>query len=82
MREVQEETGLECELGRELATTRYIDRCGRPKYVRYWAMGPVTRPAIPGHEVDDVAWLPQEKVAQRLSYERDIAILEALTGPL
>jgi 8-oxo-dGTP diphosphatase len=82
LREVLEETGLKCELGRELATTHYIDRCGRPKYVRYWAMGPVTRPATPGHDVDDIAWLTQERVAQRLSYQRDIAVLEALTGPL
>ena len=49
LREVQEETGLACELGLELATTHYIDRRGRPKYVRYWAMEPVTGSPIPGH---------------------------------
>ena len=37
-REVEEETGLLCELGAELPSTEYIDPKGRPKVVRYWAM--------------------------------------------
>ena len=38
LREVAEETGLECLLGPELGGTRYRDRRGRDKAVRYWAM--------------------------------------------
>ena len=38
LREVEEETGLRCTLGRELAGTSYADRHGRPKTVRYWVM--------------------------------------------
>ena len=38
LREVQEETGLRCTLGRELATTTYRDNKDRPKVVRYWLM--------------------------------------------
>jgi 8-oxo-dGTP pyrophosphatase MutT (NUDIX family) len=34
LREVDEETGLRCELGEELPTTMYVDRKGRPKRVR------------------------------------------------
>ena len=38
VREVEEETGLLCTLGRELASTEYVDGKGRPKSVRYWVM--------------------------------------------
>ena len=38
LREVREETGLECELGEQLPTVRYMDQRGRPKTVRYWRM--------------------------------------------
>ena len=38
VREVEEETGLQCALGRELGRRTYKDGKGRPKMVRYWAM--------------------------------------------
>ena len=38
LREVEEETGLRCELGPELTSTHYTDGKGRPKLVRYWLM--------------------------------------------
>ncbi len=38
LREVREETGLECQLGRELEPVSYVDQKGRPKLVRYWLM--------------------------------------------
>jgi 8-oxo-dGTP pyrophosphatase MutT (NUDIX family) len=77
IREVEEETGLTCELGNELATTHYVDRRGRSKYVRYWTMGPVTAATTPGQEIDRVEWLTRDSVARRLSYERDIAVLDS-----
>jgi 8-oxo-dGTP pyrophosphatase MutT (NUDIX family) len=40
-REVEEETGLRAELLAELSPTRYPDRKGRLKRVRYWLMEPV-----------------------------------------
>ena len=76
-----EETGLRCELGAELATTRYHDRRGRPKVVRYWAMevdGPATAPFRSNDEVDELAWLAVDKAADRLTYDRDREVLEAL----
>ena len=76
-----EETGLECELGAELATTRYEDARGRPKVVRYWAMevyGPAEVPFHPNDEVDKLAWLDIERAVDRLTYERDREVLEAL----
>jgi 8-oxo-dGTP pyrophosphatase MutT (NUDIX family) len=41
LREVEEETGLRCVLGRELASTEYLDRRNRAKRVRYWEMTPI-----------------------------------------
>jgi 8-oxo-dGTP diphosphatase len=81
LREVEEETGLECELGAELATTRYVDNKGRPKVVRYWAMevyGQGSQPFRPNDEVDKLLWLEVEKAVGQLTYDRDRDVLEAL----
>src|SRR5687767_391557 len=58
LREVREETGLRCELGVELVTTRYRDRKGRRKRVRYWAMQQRSGSFRPNREVDAVRWVP------------------------
>lgn len=78
IREVEEETGLRCELERELPSTRYRDARGRPKVVRYWAMRPVAGEAAPQAEVDDVTWLSADEARQLLTWERDRAVLDAL----
>jgi 8-oxo-dGTP diphosphatase len=78
LREVEEETGLRCRAGRELASTAYVDRHGRPKLVRYWAMEAIDGGFVPGDEVDVAEWLPAGDAASRLTYERDRAILAAL----
>lgn len=78
LREVEEETGLRCRLGRELPAVRYVDRNGRAKRVRYWAMEPVSGAFAPGDEVDEVRWLPVDDAAALLSYDRDRAVLDAL----
>ena len=77
-REVQEETGLRCALGPELASTSYRDCKGRPKHVRYWAMTPVAGRFTPTDEVDEVVWLPVEGAKALLTYERDRAVLDGL----
>jgi 8-oxo-dGTP diphosphatase len=77
-REVMEETGFECELGAELPPTRYRDRHGRDKVVRYWAMAPTAGAFEPGDEVDRVEWLAPTAAAHRLTYEHDHAVLDAL----
>ena len=38
LREVEEETGLACELGEEVGRTRYVDGRGHNKEVRYFRM--------------------------------------------
>jgi 8-oxo-dGTP diphosphatase len=81
IRELEEETGLTCELGNELATTHYVDRRGRSKYVRYWTMGTRHCSASSGDEIDEIAWLTRDGVARQLSYERDIAVLDSFAEP-
>ena len=59
VRELEEETGLVCELGEELGASEYVDARGRPKRVRFWAARVVAgsiRPAPP--EVDEVRFVP------------------------
>ena len=75
LREVREETGLECELGAELSPTSYHDRKGRSKLVRYWLMYPLAGEFQPNDEVDELRWLtPSEAVAQ-LTYPHDAALV-------
>ena len=78
LREVEEETGLVCRLGAELATSEYVDARGRPKVVRYWLMEPVDGVFEPHDEVDEVRWLPLDRVDEQLSYERDRVVLRPL----
>jgi len=81
LREVEEETGLRCTLGPELAETAYPDRKGRPKYVRYWVMTAIGGEFSPNDEVDEVRWVPVSEVKGLLSYERDHGVVDAfLTG--
>jgi 8-oxo-dGTP pyrophosphatase MutT (NUDIX family) len=80
LREVQEETGLVCELGSELPSASYRDSAWRPKTVRYWLMRPVGGELEPLNEIDEARWLPVEDALDLLSYERDQAILRASAG--
>jgi 8-oxo-dGTP pyrophosphatase MutT (NUDIX family) len=79
LREVEEETGLVCELERELSSTAYTDAAGRPKRVRYWRMHPVGGSLRFLHEVDAARWLAPARAAELLSYERDRALLEEVS---
>lgn len=80
LREVEEETGLQCVLGPELALSSYVDRKGRPKEVRWWVMTVVDGHFTPTDEVDELAWLNVEDVRRRLSYERDREVLDAFVA--
>jgi 8-oxo-dGTP diphosphatase len=71
LREVEEETGLRCELGEELAGASYLDRKGRRKVVRYWLMRPLGGEFRPGDEVDALRWLEPGDAASTLTYEHD-----------
>jgi 8-oxo-dGTP diphosphatase len=77
VREVQEETGLRCTLGRELSSTSYTDRKGRAKVVRYWVMDIAEDDGFtPDDEVDELRWLAPDEAAALLSYPHDAALIE------
>ncbi|MDQ6909524.1 MAG: NUDIX hydrolase [Actinomycetota bacterium] len=78
IREVQEETGLQCLVGRELPSVTYDDRNGRHKTVRYWEMAPARGRFQPSHEVDEARWLPLAEASRMLTYDRDRSLLQAV----
>jgi 8-oxo-dGTP diphosphatase len=78
LREVEEETGLRCELGRELESARYRDRKGRDKLVRWWLMRPVEGEFVPNDEVDELRWLPSAEALELLDYDHDRALVRGL----
>jgi 8-oxo-dGTP diphosphatase len=79
LREVREETGVECRLVRELDDDHYTDARGRPKRVRWWLMEPVS---LDGHEPDDevdaVRWLPAADAVAVLTYAHDRRLVAGL----
>jgi len=80
-REVAEEAGLDCRLGRELPAVRYVDHKGRTKQVRYWEMTVVGGEFEPNDEVDEIRWLPLKAARKRLTYDHDRDVLDAFVGP-
>ncbi len=78
LREVEEETGLRCELLEEIGETNYIDSKGRPKTVRYWRMRAVGGEFESGAEVDEIRWETLEDAADLLTWSRDLPLLEGL----
>jgi 8-oxo-dGTP pyrophosphatase MutT (NUDIX family) len=80
LREVEEETGVSCELVFELPTTEYTHRTGRRKRVRYWAMRPISGEAQALNEIDEVAWFSVGEAQRKLSYDRDRVVLSALVA--
>jgi 8-oxo-dGTP diphosphatase len=79
LREVREETGLECELGPELSSASYRDRKGRSKLVRYWLMEPVGGEFTPNDEVDELRWLTPAEAAALLTYPRDAELAQEVS---
>ncbi|MFT7473560.1 MAG: 8-oxo-dGTP pyrophosphatase MutT (NUDIX family) [Verrucomicrobiales bacterium] len=72
LREVLEETGFECRRHKpSLPSIFYDDRRGRLKEVRYWLMTAISGEFEPNDEVDMIAWVRSDMVAERLSYAKD-----------
>ena len=67
LREVEEEIGFRCRLGRELPSTSYTDQKGRSKVVRYWLMEPEEGEFAPNDEVDELRWLIPSAAAELLT---------------
>ena len=79
LREVEEETGLRCALEEELPSSRYVDRRGRPKLVRYWRLAVVGGVLEPASEADAARWLRPDDAARLLTYEADRRLLANLS---
>ena len=78
LREVQEETGLSCQLIEELDPVSYTDNRGRPKNVRYWRMKGLSGEFEVNDEVDELRWLSKADALELLSYEHDRELVAAL----
>lgn len=78
LREIEEETGLRCELGAELSPVRYRDRKGRRKIVRYWRMRPLKGDFEANEEVDEVRWLSPQRARMLLDYDHDRRLVDEL----
>ncbi|MFE0045896.1 NUDIX hydrolase [Streptomyces albireticuli] len=77
VREVREETGMECELGPALPTARYVVE-GRPKEVRYWAARALGGVFEVSREVDRVVWLGPGAAREWVTEGRDRVLVDAL----
>src|ERR1700735_4345025 len=76
VREVLEEGGAHLALGRRLASVRY-NVGGRPKRVHYWsaAVASLDDRAVPNDEVDQIEWIDADRASERISYNRDNAVI-------
>jgi 8-oxo-dGTP pyrophosphatase MutT (NUDIX family) len=77
LREVEEETGLSCEIVRPAGCAAYVDRRGRDKIVFYWIMRPLGGRFQPSVEVDVLRWLTVAEALEELTYQVDRALLAA-----
>ena len=77
IREVSEETGLR---RRARPAAASVGVRGRRRYQARQLLGrpmrAVDRRSCPNDEVDELAWLPVAAARERLTYERDIALLD------
>jgi 8-oxo-dGTP diphosphatase len=79
VREVEEETGVRARIVAELAPSRYRDRKGRPKTVRWYRMDVVDAGTFEADaEVDELRWLTPEEARALVHYDHDRALLETL----
>ena len=84
-REIEEETGQQVILGPSVGIQRYDVRKNGgtvPKMVHYWSatlIGP-EREFVPNDEVDKLEWLSVDQARRKLSYPRDVEVLDALDG--
>jgi 8-oxo-dGTP diphosphatase len=86
LREVTEETAVECHAGPELGTVRYSETNRRTgtsvmKEVTFFEMHPVSAGHhAPDDEVDDIAWLLLDQARDRCTYPTDRQIIDLLAS--
>jgi 8-oxo-dGTP diphosphatase len=79
LREIEEETGLRCKLGRHLDDATYTDHKGRPKRVRYFEMLDAEGEFVPNDEVDQMRWLEPAEARELLAYDFDKELIDRLS---
>jgi 8-oxo-dGTP pyrophosphatase MutT (NUDIX family) len=87
LREVREETGLDCAIISRFTESRYsyADRKGRvrPKVVHFFLMRPVGGElSVDGSEIDRVEWVELDSARSRLNYVADQHVLDELKSTL
>ena len=80
LREVREETGLDCKIICPLPSIRYTfegrGSIPRPKVVHYFLMEPAGGTlAVNGYEIDRAEWLDPDEAMRRLTYDHDGKLL-------
>lgn len=81
LREVEEETGLRCEMGPELVTVRYRTERGEDKTVRWWAMTVREDGGfVADDEVDELRWVTLEEFDRLASLESDREVVDSFLG--
>ncbi|UGY92153.1 NUDIX hydrolase [Streptomyces gobiensis] len=81
VREVREETGMECVLGARLPTAHYLAK-GLRKEVHYWAAQATGGSFEPNEEVDRLLWLPPSAARRHLTHDRDRPLIDAALAAL
>ncbi|MFG1795583.1 NUDIX domain-containing protein [Nocardia sp. NPDC049149] len=80
VREVREETGLDCRLGRYLGKVTYpVPGHRKLKRVDYWSAEAVGGEFTANAEVDVLQWYPLDRVMDQLSYPMDRQVVRAFT---
>lgn len=78
-RELLEEAGVAGVVEEALGTVGYVTPAGNNKAVRYWLIRATKESFKPNSEVDKIRWLSPKKAAEKASYGRDVALLQAGT---
>jgi 8-oxo-dGTP pyrophosphatase MutT (NUDIX family) len=78
VREVEEETGFRCRMGRVIGSQRYRDSRGRRKEATYWLMEWVEGRFHPTDEIDRLQWVSVAQAEHMLTYDRDRDLLRVL----
>lgn len=79
LREVLEETGHTCVVGRPLGDVNYL-KDSLQKVVTYWALKSTGGFFVPGDEVDEVLWLRPADARRLLTTDRDRGVLDRFTA--
>ena len=80
LREVREETGLECELGEELRTVEYLTPKGEEKTVRWWAMRVLKDHGFePNGEVDRISWVAFGELSGICAFFSDLEVVHSMS---